>query len=673
MFYHLLYYYHYFTGSIEIENNDSFKCLRMSKGELISLCKESTTVVWNIRQMEQRKSNTPEVSIKFSGDTLAYGKSDQGLIGIGDETGAVKIYDVQQSASTSNFKLTHSGCQSLSFTNDDRYVACGSSTGRVTLFDTRASPRPVCKYSPSHSKLSIPVDSLEVTPDGLYIVAGSSKDDDLSVWDIRQGRTVKNFRVGSRITSLDSNPFKRHICVGSVAGPRVLNISTFRFIPEFSKPGSKDSLGSCEVIQNRPCARYSGDGNYLVGIKGSEVRQLEWFPFVNTVETLSAPWDVGTLTDCSFVPGVNTMVACAVKKNALSIWLTPIASFKKNRNSMGTLRRTDIDSYLYSNEEPAVAATAAVTIHTIDEPDNVVTAIKKKYPAVAKKTTEEPVKKIKEAEEGEITKPTQPPSQLQISKKIFQTQNSEKDKFNTEQKQFHSQIVTFKEPQSTQQQQQLPPPPPLKKPRQNLPKPQHVETEIPNEESALISSIDSHYDKTMQTLQERLSQLEEMQRLWAEDPSSAAEAAVSTQDNVVSMSLLKALCAKPEWLTLRLASLLGPAVLRLIRTNEYDMQFAAVSLVEVVITKFGKLISSVVHRQKMSAKQENSNVEDRVRYCCELYELFVTVQQSLPIPQKRRSGQHHHQQQRQQLMQQGQTDKLIAKSLKLSVKITDLF
>lgn len=613
----------------------------MSKGELISVCKGSSTVVWNVRQMEQRKSNTPEVTIKFSGDTLAYGRSDQGLVGIGDENGSIKIYDIQQSANTNSFRLPRSGCQSLSFSNDDRYVAAGSSSGKVALFDTRASTRPVCRYSSSHSKLSVPVDNLEVTPDGLYIAAGSSKEDDLGVWDIRQGRIVKNFRVGSRITSLDSHPFKRHICVGSVAGPRVLNISTFRFIPEFSKQPPKVPLERGEVLQNRPCARYSGDGNYLVDIKSSEVMQIEWFPFVNTVETLVAPWGAGTLTDCTFVPGVNTMVACALKRNALSIWLTPIGSFKKNRNSMGTLRRTDIDSYLYSTEDPSIVAFQAAC-----EPDKIAPSIPSQLPTEAKSAGNETAK--------ENLKPVLSLPKVPTPDKAAQPQQQrEKEKPDCG----HQATSSARDPQA----------PPLKKFRQNLPKPQHVEVEIPSEESALISSIDAQYDKTAKILQDRLAQLEEMQRLWAEDPSSAAEAAVSAQDNVVTVSLLKALCAKPEWLTLRLASLIGPAVLRLLGTKDYEMQLAAVSLVEVVLTKFGKLISSVVHRQKMSSKQENSNVEDRVRYCCELYELFVTVQQSLPIPQKRRQGQ------RQQLLQQSSTDKLVAKSLKLSVKITDLF
>ena len=615
--------------------------------------------------MEHRKTNAPEVVIKFSGDALAYGKSDQGLIGIGNSDGTVKVYDIQQSADTNSFHILQSGCKSLSFSNDDRYVACGGGSGKVTLFDTRASTRPVCRYSSSHSKVAVPLDSLEVTPDGLYIVAGSSRDDDLSVWDVRQGRIAKNFRVGSQVTSLDSHPFKRHICVDSVAGPRVLNVSTFRFIPEFSKkppsapaatvqpqpplllaPLSSSSSISrglvCECAL--PCARYSGDGNYLVELRGREVRQVEWFPFVSSVETLLAPWGgADSLADCTFVPGISTMVTCTAKSNVLSVWLTPVTGFKKNRNAMGTLRSTDMDSYLYSSEEPPIVALQAV------------------FPCEAGQClVSQAVPKPKTAQKDKTKKTEGEKSKSAVS---FALKLQEEPK--------KSQTSSSPQPQQQPPTTKLPPPssspPPPKKQAQQ----QSLLPDIPSEESVLVSSIDTLYSNTTKQLQERLSQLEEMQRLWTEDPSSAVEVAVLSTDNLVAVSLLKALCAKPEWLTLRLASLLGPVVMRLMETKDHDMQLAAVSLVEVVLTKFGKLIASVVHRQKvLPSKQENSNVEDRIRYCCELYELFVTVQQKLPLPQKRRQAQ---QQRQQLLLQQGHPNKLIAKSMKLSTKITDLF
>jgi WD40 repeat protein len=130
---------------------------------------------------------------------------------------AIHVWQVSDAAPMGDCRPTTGRVESLAFTGDSAGLVCGTSKGRLELFD-RASGQVRWSVRPGFGKVS-----LLAAPARSGSVVGAGTGGTLARWDLRDGSEQQRLRpLTERLTSLSASSDGSHVLVGSVAGKACL-------------------------------------------------------------------------------------------------------------------------------------------------------------------------------------------------------------------------------------------------------------------------------------------------------------------------------------------------------------------------------------------------------------------------------------------------------------------
>uniref|UniRef100_A0A915I9U3 U3 small nucleolar RNA-associated protein 18 homolog n=1 Tax=Romanomermis culicivorax TaxID=13658 RepID=A0A915I9U3_ROMCU len=169
-------------------------------------------------------------TLKMNGQvgTTCFSSTGENLYTHGDD-GQVYVWDVNSRRCV--HKFFDEGCikgTSLAVSGDDRYIACGSNTGVVNLYDasdigTETSPKPI----KSIMNLTTPVTRLKFNGNGEILASSSNmRDNAVKMFHLASRSTYSNFpherEKVNKVESLDFSPNNGYFVCGTNKGQALL-------------------------------------------------------------------------------------------------------------------------------------------------------------------------------------------------------------------------------------------------------------------------------------------------------------------------------------------------------------------------------------------------------------------------------------------------------------------
>lgn len=256
----------------------------------------------------------------FSHDSRFYAFlsfSEQAGIRIVDIETAEVVHEIDVRGETNRRGSFFSPTTALWFSPDDSTLAVLSADGSVTLVEI-ASGELIGGSNPAGSQS---IQALDISPDGLFLVSGSSSD--LRLWDTETGSISAASFAFAPVSILEFAPNGQQVAVGTLGGNGAL--WNFPVLLQAPEDGSGDNprffndrvgLNGLDFVT---AVAYSSDGTRLVTAGYYPRRRDDRNPLIRTWDVTTTPMPLPAAPDIEDLPGVPSAIALSPDDRVLAV------------------------------------------------------------------------------------------------------------------------------------------------------------------------------------------------------------------------------------------------------------------------------------------------------------------------------------------------------------------
>ncbi|MBA0557845.1 hypothetical protein Golob_014887, partial [Gossypium lobatum] len=232
---------------------------------------------------------------------------DSGEVSVlaGASTGAIKLWDLEETKMVRGFTGHRSNCTAMDFHPFGEFFASGSMDRSLKIWDIRKKG---CIHTyKSHTR---GISSIRFSPDGRWVVSGGL-DNVVKVWDLTAGKLLNEFKFHEgHIRSINFHPFEFLLATGSADRTvKFWDLETFELIGS-SKPEAKGARS----------LTFHPDGKTLFCGSDDGFKVYSWEPIVCHN---SADMGWSTLGDLCINKG--KLLGCSYYRNSVGVWIADIA------------------------------------------------------------------------------------------------------------------------------------------------------------------------------------------------------------------------------------------------------------------------------------------------------------------------------------------------------------
>ncbi|MBZ0316694.1 MAG: hypothetical protein K8L91_09765, partial [Anaerolineae bacterium] len=256
----------------------------------------------------------------FSHDSRLYAFlsfSEQAGIRIVDIETAEVVHEIDVRGEANRRGSFFSPTTALWFSPDDSTLAVLSADGSVTLIDI-TSGELVAGSNPAGSQS---IQALDSSPDGQFLVSGSSSD--LRLWDTETGSIAAASFAFAPVSILKFAPNGQQVAVGTLGGNGALwNFPVLLQAPEDGSGGDprffNDRVG-LNGLDFVTAVAYSSDGTRLVTAGYYPRRRDDRNPLIRTWDVTATPMPLPAAADIEDLPGVPSAIALSPDDRILAV------------------------------------------------------------------------------------------------------------------------------------------------------------------------------------------------------------------------------------------------------------------------------------------------------------------------------------------------------------------
>lgn len=255
----------------------------------------------------------------FSNDSRLYAFlsfSEQAGIRIVDLASGEVVNEIDVRGNEGRRGQFFSSTRALWFSPDDTLLAILASDGSLSLMEV-ASGMEVARSSPGGSQ---PIQALALSPDGRYIVSGSSSN--LQLWDTETGSMATASFAFAPVSVLEFSPTGQQVGVGTLGGNGA--VWNFPLLLEPAEDGSGGlPFGADRVGLNGLdyvlAVAYNSDGTRLVTAGYYPRRRDDRIPLIRTWDLTTTPMPLPAAPDIEDLPGVPSAIALSPNGQTLVV------------------------------------------------------------------------------------------------------------------------------------------------------------------------------------------------------------------------------------------------------------------------------------------------------------------------------------------------------------------
>ena len=276
-------------------------CASLSRHSAILLAtgaEDCRVHIWNILRQKQKPIKTllghskPIRSVQFD-------RTDEGLAA-GSESGTVRIWDLRTDKVTATMAEHRSSVGCLDFYPLGKLITTGSADTNIKIWDPRKR-NSMMTLKGHNSALT----SIRHSPDGLWAIAGDLGGC-LKIWDLQTRKTVKEWKLGGGVTSIDFHPTEMTMAVSTEQ-----KTVTFFDLEALSKI-SQTSINSTKIRN----IIFHKDGAGLLSAGTDGLKSWVWEPEAKMKDFVDARWN--DVADLSLASSGELLYGVSIFKNQIT-------------------------------------------------------------------------------------------------------------------------------------------------------------------------------------------------------------------------------------------------------------------------------------------------------------------------------------------------------------------